>query len=255
VCVHAHVCVSRCAPLQHMPLVVSHSWSAMPLVVSHAATRGQPCHSWSAMRPLVVSHAATRGQPCGHSWSAHATRGQPCGICSSPLLVTRSVVSTAHGRPRTIRLVVCMGCVPRPTAQPAGPAPVLNAGTARAEPAPSTPPPYPSLLDPGEQLPEGGLAAQLGHVGGPQDLYALPDFRHMRSEAKVGWFLPGLPPDMVQLAIACRRSQTAWRVSSTAGCECRRAKGSTLFWSTLPAVLRGVASNACLLHCLPGVPG
>eukprot|EP00983_Pelagomonas_calceolata_P106912 1159284-Pelagomonas_calceolata.AAC.8 len=51
--------------------------------------------------------------------------------------------------------------------------------------APSPLPPHLALLGPCEQLPEGGLAAQLGHVGGAQDIFVLPDFKHMRSEIKV----------------------------------------------------------------------
>ncbi len=42
-----------------------------------------------------------------------------------------------------------------------------------------------SLLLPGEDLPEGGLAVQLGSVGSPTDLYTLEQFKHLRSQAKV----------------------------------------------------------------------
>jgi len=66
--------------------------------------------------------------------------------------------------------------------------PTSSAPPPPTPPTLATPPPiHPTLLRPNEQLPLSGLPAQLGHIGGPQDLYALPDFRHMRNEAKVRW--------------------------------------------------------------------
>lgn len=40
------------------------------------------------------------------------------------------------------------------------------------------------LLQRGEALPEGGLAAQLGHIGGAQDTYTLAEFCKLRADAK-----------------------------------------------------------------------
>lgn len=42
------------------------------------------------------------------------------------------------------------------------------------------------LLQKGEVLPEHGLAAQLGHIGGHTDTYTLKQFKKLRADAKVG---------------------------------------------------------------------
>jgi hypothetical protein len=64
------------------------------------------------------------------------------------------------------------------------------------------------LLDSTSLLPEGGLAVQLGHVGGAQDLLTLTEFKRARGDARVSpWSCACVPALVWKPNLACFNCQ------------------------------------------------